>query len=287
MNKEFIRSSVNGWFMILVELALLGGTIFGAASESPLIIFSTIGLFTILTPGFFILQPNEARVLTLFGTYKGTVRTPGLHWVNPLMFPMAQLNLKVSLRSRNLNGHTLKVNDKKGNPIEISAVVVWRVQDTAKSVFDVDDYCEYVKIQSEAAIRHLASIYPYDHGEAGEKTLRCGMGEVAESLRNELTDRFSQAGIEVVEARLSHLAYAPEIAQAMLRRQQAEAVIAARKVVVEGAVSMVEMALTKLSERGVVDLDEERKASMVSNLLVILCGEKEASPVINTGTLYS
>ncbi|PCJ17493.1 MAG: band 7 protein [Candidatus Cloacimonadota bacterium] len=273
--------------MIVIEIGLLALSIYGMTMDNISIIFPSMAIFLISLPGFFILQPNESRVLVLFGTYKGTVKTQGLHWVNPLMFPTAQTSLKVSLRSRNLNGQTLKVNDKKGNPIEIAAVVVWKVSDTAKALFDVDNFCEYVLIQSEAAIRHLASIYPYDHGEDGETTLRCGLGEVAESLKVELTERFSQAGIEVVEARLSHLAYAPEIAQAMLRRQQAEAVISARKIVVEGAVSMVEMALTKLSERGVVDLDEERKASMVSNLLVVLCGEKEASPVINAGTLYN
>jgi regulator of protease activity HflC (stomatin/prohibitin superfamily) len=194
--------------------------------------------------------------------------------------------MKISLRSRNMNGDRLKVNDKQGNPIEIAAVVVWRVQDTAQAMFDVDDYEEYVRIQSESAVRHLGSQYAYDHGEEHEITLRSGVDEVSEALQTELQTRLAPAGVIVEEARLTHLAYAPEVAQAMLRRQQAEAVLAARQKIVQGAVSMVEMALTDLARRGVVELDAERKAAMVSNLMVVLCGDSEAKPVINTGTLY-
>ncbi len=241
----------------------------------------TFFLFIIALSGFFTLQPNEARVLVLFGSYKGTVRTSGFHWTNPF-----NSKLPLSLRSRNLNGERLKVNDKQGNPIEIAAVVVWRIQDTAQALFDVENCEQYVAIQSESAVRHLASSYSYDHGEEHETTLRGGGDEVSAALRRELSDRLARAGVVVEEARISHLAYAPEIAGAMLRRQQAEAVIAARQKIVQGAVSMVEMALEQLSQRKVVHLDEERKAAMVSNLLVVLCGETEVQPVVNTGTLH-
>jgi regulator of protease activity HflC (stomatin/prohibitin superfamily) len=259
--------------------------------------------------GFFTLEPNEARVLMLFGAYKGTVRSPGFHWANPLYarsrgtvpssapVPVAKkligeggtqskLKTKLSLRVHNFNSPTLKVNDKRGNPVEIAAVVVWRVEDTAQAVFDVEDYESYVQVQSESAIRSIASLYAYDHGEDHEATLRSGGDEVARELQKELEVRLKKAGVVVEEARLTHLAYAPEIAPAMLRRQQAEAVIAAREKIVLGAVSMVEMALNELAKKNVVTLDEERKAAMVSNLLVVLCGTEEASPVINTGTLY-
>jgi regulator of protease activity HflC (stomatin/prohibitin superfamily) len=238
--------------------------------------------FLISLGGYFTLQPNQAAVLTLFGDYRGTVHTPGFHWVFPFM-----LRRKVSMRLRNMEGHKLKVNDKQGNPIEIAAVVVWRVQNTAEAIFDVDDYVEYVKIQSETAVRHLANSYAYDHGEENEITLRSGVEEVSAALRDELEARLQKAGVHVEEARLTHLAYAPEIAGAMLRRQQAEAIIAARQKIVHGAVSMVEMALRELAEKNVIDLNEERKASMVSNLLVVLCGEAEAQPIINAGTLYT
>lgn len=232
--------------------------------------------------GFFTLLPNEACVLTLFGSYSGTAKDSGFWWANPFM-----AKRKISQRLRNLEGGKLKVNDKQGNPIEIAAVVVWRVENTAQACFDVEDFEAFVRVQSESAVRHLANSYAYDHGEENEVTLRSGMDEVSVALREELHERLSKAGIEVEEARLTHLAYAPEIAQAMLRRQQAEAVIAARQKIVHGAVSMVQMALQDLSEKNVVHLDEERKAAMVSNLLVVLCGESEAHPVINTGTLYS
>jgi regulator of protease activity HflC (stomatin/prohibitin superfamily) len=274
--------------------------------------------FFIMLPGFFALQPNQARVLVLFGAYKGTVRDPGFYWVNPFysngparVGVVAQAvesqtsagagkagaavvgglkrlgRFKFSLRSRNFNSERLKVNDKRGNPIEIAAVVVWQVADTAQAAFDVDDYENYVRVQSESAIRHLASAYAYDYGEEHEVTLRSGMDEVAQALKQELQERLDKAGVLVQEARLTHLAYAPEIAQAMLRRQQAEAVIAARQKIVHGAVSMVEMALRELAEKQVVQLDDERKAAMVSNLMVVLCGEAEVHPVVNTGTLYT
>jgi regulator of protease activity HflC (stomatin/prohibitin superfamily) len=315
----------NGWALLPVNLLLLLGSpallIYSIAAGVQrqgqpywwlfvpailLIIGSCIMLF-----GFFALQPNEARVLVLFGEYKGTVRESGFHWGNPFYSngPSQASHLaasaaaaktgekpapakrhprmKISLRARNLNGDRLKVNDKRGNPIEIAAVVVWRVEDTAQAMFDVDDYEHYVQVQSESAVRHLASQYAYDHGEENEITLRSGVDEVSQALTRELQDRLSKAGVVVEEARLTHLAYAPEIAQAMLRRQQAEAVIAARQKIVHGAVSMVEMALKDLADRHVLQLDDERKAAMVSNLMVVLCGEAEVHPVVNTGTLYT
>jgi regulator of protease activity HflC (stomatin/prohibitin superfamily) len=232
--------------------------------------------------GFLILLPNEAGLLTLFGSYAGTARESGFWWTNPFM-----MKRKLSLRARNLEGGKLKVNDKQGNPIEIAVVVVWRIEDTSQAAFDVENFEAYVRIQSETAVRHLANSYAYDHGEVNEITLRSGVDEVSAALRAELNERLSKAGVHVDEARLTHLAYAPEIAQAMLRRQQAEAVIAARKMIVHGAVSIVQMALQDLADKNVVVLDEERKASMVSNLLVVLCGEAEVHPVINTGTLYN
>ena len=232
--------------------------------------------------GFFALQPNEAAVLILFGAYQGTVRDSGFFWTNPF-----NKKVKISLRARNLNGEKLKVNDKRGNPVEIAAVVVWRVHDTAQACFDVDNYEHYVAVQSESALRHLANGYAYDEGEPDEVTLRGGSDAVSAALREQLHQRLEKAGVRVEEARLTHLAYAPEIAQAMLRRQQAEAIIAARQKIVHGAVSMVDMALKELAEKHVVNLDEERKAAMVSNLLVVLCGEAEVHPVVNTGTLYN
>jgi len=234
----------------------------------------------------YTLQPNEAAILQLFGAYQGTTRTPGLRAANPFFS-----RKKISLRARNLNGDKLKVNDKRGNPIEIAAVVVWHVEDSAKAAFDVDDYEMFVKVQSESAVRHLASSFAYDAEEkqdvAREPTLLESADVVARALVIELQARLAQAGVVVEEARLTHLAYAPEIAQVMLRRQQAEAIIAARQKIVHGAVSMVQMALNELSEKKVVELDDERRASMVSNLLVVLCAESEVQPVINTGTLYS
>lgn len=251
--------------------------------------------------GFFTIQPNQARVLILFGDYKGTVRDEGFHWANPFVSRKAgttydtqsekeiPLSTKVSLRARTYNGEHLKVNDKCGNPIEIADVIVWRVENTAKALFDVDDYNSYVHTQSETALRHVATTYAYDQmpGEPeGEITLRSNIEEVSAALKEELSVRLEKAGVVIDDARLTHLAYAPEIAQAMLRRQQADAVIAAREKIVQGAVGMVEMALTELSAKNVVDLDGERKAAMVSNLMVVLCGESDAQPVLNTGTLY-
>ncbi|RZJ12979.1 MAG: SPFH domain-containing protein [Rubrivivax sp.] len=235
--------------------------------------------------GLYMQQPNEGRILTLFGQYTGTDRTEGLRWANPFA-----VKRRLSLRARNLNAPAIKVNDKRGNPIEISAAVVWRVEDTARAAFEVDDFEAYVGIQAETGIRHLATQFAYDDGEdlePGETTLRAGQDEVVKALVAELQARCAQAGVMVLEAKITHLAYAPEIAQVMLRRQQAEAIISARKKIVQGAVTMVEEALRGLSERDIVVLDDERKAAMVSNLLVVLCSDKETQPIINTGTLYA
>ena len=244
------------------------------------VVLGIVWLFLMM--GFFTLQPNMGAVLILFGKYKGTVKTSGFHWANPLL-----LKKKVSLRAHNLNGEKLKVNDLRGNPIEIAAVVVWRVADTAEAVFDVEDFQDYITVQSEAALRHLTMAYSYDTFEGEELTLRGSVDEVSAGLEKEVQERVARAGIHVEEARIAHLAYAPEIAGAMLQRQQAEAIVAARQRIVDGAVGMVEMALDKLQEHKTIDLDEERKAAMVSNLLVVLCGDKAAHPVVNTGTLYS
>ncbi len=298
MNRENVVRVLNGWGMLVVTILLfaahIGLTVAFAFSADaadrtgtlPNFYYLGGGLAALLLGvfacfGYFTLQPNEARVLVLFGAYRGTVRTSGWHWTNPL-----NSKLRISVRARNLEGAKLKVNDKRGNPIEIAAVVVWRVADTAQASFDVEDYEQYVKIQSESALRHVTSQYAYDHGEPNEITLRAGMDEVALALQEELQNRVAKAGVAIEEARLTHLAYAPEIAGAMLRRQQAEAIIDARQRIVHGAVSMVQMALKDLMENQVLELDEERKATMVSNLLVVLCGEREAQPVINAGTLY-
>jgi hypothetical protein len=239
--------------------------------------------FIFFMKGLIIVNPNQARVLTFFGKYIGTVKANGLLWVNPFYS-----SYRISLRSQNLEGSPLKVNDKMGNPIEIAAVIVWQVSDTYKAAFEVADYNQYVKIQSEAAVRHLATSCPYDHmeDEHADITLRDGGEQVNEMLEKELNERLAPAGIIIKEARISHLAYAPEIAGAMLQRQQATAIVAARFKIVEGAVGMVELALQMLSKKGIVQLDEEKKAAMVSNLMVVLCGEKAATPVLNTGTLY-
>lgn len=263
----------------VVQVARFGGEWGGGLNVTLMIV--ELAVLILASSGFFTLQPNEGRVLVLFGSYKGTVRGSGFHWTNPFTS-----KIPVSLRSRNLNGERLKVNDKRGNPIEIAAVVVWHIEETAQAAFDVQNVENYVAIQSESAVRHLASSYAYDHGEEHEVTLRGGGDEVSAALLQELSDRLSRAGVVVEEARISHLAYAPEIASAMLRRQQAEAVIAARQKIVQGAVSMVEMALRELDQKNLVDLDPERRAAMVSNLLVVLCGETEVQPVVNTGTLH-
>ncbi len=280
-----------GWLFLLlafIVLALSVGSFFVSAvlNDNPLFIVIGIVLilcFILICCGFLNLAPNQGAVLSLFGDYKGTTRQTGILWTNPFY-----TKKKLSLRSRNLNGEKLKVNDQVGNPIEIAAVIVWKIGDTYKASFDVESYDSFVKVQSESAVRHLANLYPYDFSENGGSTitLRGNTEEVAQALKDELQARMSKAGLEIEEARISHLAYAPEIAAAMLQRQQASAVIAARQMIVEGAVGMVEMAIEKLSEKGVVNLDEERKAAMVSNLMVVLCAEKAASPIVNAGTLY-
>lgn len=287
--KELEKKVHNGLGFLLLTFLILfaaaGAFTVGVIYNSIFLIVAGSLLFILwflMLPGFFTLQPNEAAVIILFGAYKGTVKEPGWHWANPFY-----TKKKISLRSRNLNGEKLKVNDEMGNPIEIATVIVWRVQNTAEAVFDVENYIDYVKTQSESALRHLAGLYPYDTTEEHQLSLRGSADEVSEALKSELQDRLRKAGVLVEEARLSHLAYSPEIAAAMLQRQQASAIIAARQKIVEGAVGMVQMALNKLNEDGIVELDEERKAAMVSNLLVVLCGERSTQPVINAGTLHN
>ncbi len=288
---ELPLRSANGYAMALIGAVLAGLGIAmlvtrfapGFLGVALMVLLIAAGGLTLI--GLYMLQPNTAAILTLFGEYRGTDRSEGLRWANPFYS-----RRRISLRARNLNMPTLKVNDKRGNPIEISAAVVWRVRDTAQAVFDVDDYELFVKVQAETALRHLASLYNYDEGEDnGEReiTLRGGLDEVAGALRTELQARLADAGVEVLDAKLTHLAYAPEIAQVMLRRQQAEAIISARTKIVHGAVSMVETALKGLSEREIVVLDDERKAAMVSNLLVVLCSDKDTQPIVNAGTLYA
>jgi regulator of protease activity HflC (stomatin/prohibitin superfamily) len=286
--RELETRAINGWASLLVWF--IGALAFGYLGYSvipdrqvwPIVGFGLGSLIWLVLPfGFFTLQPNMAAVLMLFGKYKGTVRHAGFHWANPLLEVE-----KVSLRIRNFNGPKLKVNDLRGNPIDISVIVVWRVVDTAKAVFDVDHYESFVTLQSEAALRHLAMSYPYDTFEGDTLSLRGSVDEISLALLKEVQERIHRAGVEVDEARISHLAYAPEIAGAMLQRQQAEAIVAARTRIVDGAVGMVELALHKLAENKTIDLDEERKAAMVSNLLVVLCSHENAHPVVNTGTLY-
>ncbi len=342
MTVEKKARAANGWPMLFVNLALYAATVWmmvqgiiilataedaGVAAPvwGPVLLVGSFVLLiadVIVSCGFFSLQPGQARVLVLFGSYVGTVHDSGFYWANPFYArslgnpdgaavaeslsegvesstkaakiaaaAASGLSTKVSLRARTLNGDRLKVNDKMGNPIEIATVVVWHVADTAKALFDVDNYPSFVAMQTETALRHVASIYAYDHMEDDDSsnqsiTLRSNIEEVSQSLKEELDRRLAPAGVSVDDARLTHLAYAPEIAQAMLRRQQAEAIIAARKKIVEGAVSMVDMALKELSDGGVVEFDEDRKAVMASNLMVVLCGESEAQPVLNTGSLY-
>lgn len=299
MNQRVIHTeksfkSLNGYVAILIALVAFSisaysmlGVITQSKSANLVVVGVCVVIGVFMLIGLYMLQPNEGAILTLFGSYRGTDRESGLRWCLPFY-----ARRKISLRSRNLNSEKLKVNDKNGNPIEIGAAIVWRVQDTAQAVFEIDDYEAYVHVQSESAIRHLASAYAYDNGgddvpHANSITLRGGADIVAKALTAELQERFDKAGIVVEEARLTHLAYAPEIASAMLRRQQAEAVIDARSKIVQGAVSMVEMALKGLSDKNIVHLDDERKASMVSNLLVVLCAESNVQPIVNTGTLYN
>ena len=293
MIRERTRSATNGLLALavlillnVVFIALIALGIRGLAQhrgEAKLAggivgtVVTVVGYF-----GLFMVQPNRGRVLQLFGDYRGTAKEPGLRWANPFYTAKA-----VSLRVRNFETGKLKVNDSSGNPIEIAAVVVWKVVDTAEAVFEVDDYENFVEVQSEAALRNLATGYPYDAHEEGEMALRSHTAEIADKLKTEIQARLDKAGVNVLEARISHLAYAPEIASAMLQRQQASAIIAARQKIVEGAVSMVDMALEHLERDNVVELDEERKAAMVSNLLVVLCGDRNPQPVVNTGTLYT
>ncbi|MBK7878392.1 MAG: SPFH domain-containing protein [Planctomycetes bacterium] len=281
----------NGYLMLVVALGVLAGSVASFVSTGPrpqpgpvLGGIALVILFVLLLPGFFVVEPNLGRALVLFGKYRGTVRTPGFYWTNPFTSKK-----KISMRAHNLNGKTLKVNDLLGNPIEIAVVVVWQVRDTAQALFDVENFEHFVEVQGESAVRLVASRHPYDDGQASEvqTTLRGSADQVAGELRHELQERLSLAGIEVLEARLSHLAYAPEIAHAMLQRQQATAIIAARQMIVDGAVGMVEMALARLGEKHVVQLDEERKATLVGNLLVVLCGNTNPTPVVNTGSLYN
>ena len=283
--------SHNGYLMAaigacgVVGIVALIATRLVASGAGVLTLLALMAFSLLMFLGLYMLQPNEAAILTLFGEYRGTDRSEGLRWVNPFY-----AKRRISLRARNVNTPTLKVNDRRGNPVEIGATVVWRVRDTARAVFEIDDYEGYVNVQAEAALRHLASLYNYDEDESTgtpEVTLRGSLDAVAEALRLELQARFAAAGVEVLDAKLTHLAYAPEIAQVMLRRQQAEAIISARAKIVQGAVSMVEAALKGLSEREIVHLDDERKAAMVSNLLVVLCSDKETKPIINAGTLYA
>ncbi len=282
VTEEIQFQSTSGYAALVfafIALLMIPGGIF---LRLPFVSVLAVIAFIVLVKGVYMLQPNQSALLMLFGEYRGTDYATGLRWANPFFN-----KTKVSLRLRNFNSEKLKVNDKRGNPIEIAAAVVWRVNNTARAVLDIDHYEQYVPIQAEAALRHLANEYSYDHVEDGaELTLRAGGDELISKLKRELQERFEKAGLTVEDARLTHLAYAPEIAGAMLRRQQAEAVIGARKQIVAGAVGMVEMALQGLTERGVVDLDPERRAAMVSNLLVVLCAETEAQPVINAGTLY-
>ena len=276
-----------GLLVLLVLIAATGLTIWGvieARDDAPVrlvtcLVLAILSVF--LMAGLFVVNPNEGKVLQLFGDYRGTVKQPGLRWANPFY-----TKKKVSMRVRNFESGKLKVNDNEGNPIEIAAVVVWKVVDTAEAVFEVDDYNNYVKVQTESALRNLATSYPYDAHDDHTMSLRGTTMAVADHLKREIQDRLNRAGVEVMEARISHLAYAPEIAHAMLQRQQAGAIIAARQRIVEGAVGMVEMALEMLSKRDIVALDNERKAAMVSNLLVVLCGDKSTQPIINTGTIY-
>ncbi|GLK43663.1 MULTISPECIES: SPFH domain-containing protein [Novosphingobium] len=293
-SRESIASTRSGYLMLIVFLALLVAIVFCVvtlASGDPgpgtvlgflAFILPAVIMNVLILSGFYMIQPNQAAAVTLFGSYKGTDRTPGLRWVWPWMG-----KTKISARANNVVSEKLKVNDLRGNPIEIATNVVWRVADTAQALYDVDDYKAFVNVQIEAAVRSIGSRYAYDDVEDAEITLRGSHEQVNAELRTELIARLQVAGITVDECGLTHLAYAPEIAGAMLRRQQAEAVIGARRKLVEGAVSMVEMALAQLSEKNVVELDDERRAAMVSNLMVVLCGERDTQPVVNTGTLYS
>ena len=289
MIREKVRKVSSGYLMLVVLVVLQLATVYGiyraVITESvPGIVTAVLAAIVVLIlwAGLFMIHPNEAKVLQLFGSYVGTAHEPGLKWANPFFQKTA-----VSTRVRNFESGKLKVNDSNGSPIEIAAVVVWKVVDTAEALFEVDDYEEFVQIQSESALRNLSTTFPYEPHEGESLALRSNPMEIAQALREEIQDRLETAGVTVIEARISHLAYAPEIANAMLRRQQASAIIAARRQIVSGAVGMVQMALDELRQNQVIDFDEERKAAMVSNLLVVLCGEQDAQPVLNTGSLYT
>lgn len=280
--KEKKGFSINGYGIFLALLLIITMVINQVINHNVGILFF-IGIVFIMfiLPGFFMVQPNQGKVMTFFGSYVGTVKSNGLRWSIPFF-----KRKNISLRVRNFESNQMKVNDNHGNPIEIATVVVWSVDDTAEAMFEVDDYISFVNIQSESALRNMATSYPYDQHDGDEIALRSHPKEVSEALKIEIQERLEKAGVRVHEARISHLAYAPEIANAMLQRQQASAIIAARRLIVDGAVGMVEMALTQLSEKSIVELDEERKAAMVSNLLVVLCSDKSTQPVVNTGSLY-
>lgn len=283
MKHEKNIKAISGYLMLGVLLIVIITMIFGITSTgNPLFAISAL-VIILIVKGFFIVNPNGSKVMVLFGAYKGTVRDNGFFWANPFY-----KRERISLRARNFDSERVKVNDKIGNPILINVILVWKVSDTYKAAFDVDKYEEFVRVQTDAAVRKLAGSYPYDNFDdlEADLTLRSGMDEVNEALEDEITERLSMAGIEVMEARIGYLAYAPEIASSMLKRQQAVAIVAARKKIVEGAVGMVEDALEKLSADGIIDFDDDKKASMVSNLMVVLCGDKEATPVINAGSLH-
>jgi regulator of protease activity HflC (stomatin/prohibitin superfamily) len=279
---EKLTKPLSGYLMVLVAIALIPAIVLSLINQIIWLGIVLIVLFILILPGFFTLQPNKAMVLILFGAYKGTVKANGFFWVNPFMTKQ-----KISLRVRNFENKPLKVNDKIGNPVMVGTIVVWQVEDTFKATFDVNDYENFVHLQTDAAVRKMAGKYPYDDFEAedAEITLRSGVEEVNQSLEEEIIDRLKHAGIKVIEARISHLAYASEIASAMLQRQQATAIVAARRKIVDGAVGMVEMALEDLKIKGIIDFEEEKKAAMVSNLMVVLCSDRSASPVLNVGTL--
>lgn len=285
MIKERERRAVSGWGPLVLFILIFIGAIYTVITRpddpSKIAAVVVIALNAFLTAGLFMVAPNQGQVLQLFGKYVGTAKSEGLRWANPLY-----TKKKISLRVRNFETNRLKVNDVNGSPIEIAAIVVWKVVDSAEASFQVDNYENFVKIQSESAVRNLATQHPYDTHKEHEVSLRGHTATISDQLRTEIHERLAEAGVEVIEARISHLAYAPEIAEAMLRRQQAGAIVAARTLIVEGAVGMVEMALEQLSQKHIIELDEERKAAMVSNLLVVLCGESATQPVINTGTLY-
>jgi len=279
---EKVIKPQSGYLLILVALGILVLTIVAFAAKAFIFALPAALMFFLILPGFFIVEPNKAMVLLLFGSYKGTVKADGFFWVNPFMSKK-----KISLRVRNFENKPLKVNDKIGNPVMVGTIVVWQVEDTFKASFDVDDYENFVHLQADAAVRKMAGTYPYDNfeDEHAEITLRSGVEDVNKSLEDEISDRLQHAGIKVIEARISHLAYSSEIASAMLQRQQATAIVAARRMIVDGAVGMVEMALEDLKIKGIIDFEDEKKAAMVSNLMVVLCSDKNASPVVNVGTL--